>query len=92
MCVKLSPGDLNPGPCLPHPTSIYSCGVTTAPRVCGGMKTMERNFDLTLIVLTNGMKTKIHPIDEFQSYLGDTIHHDLIQRFFFFFGLFILKL
>ena len=37
MCVKLPPGDLNPDPCPPHPTSIYTCGVTTAPRVCGGI-------------------------------------------------------
>ena len=36
MCVKLPPGDLNPGPCPPHPTSTYTCGVTIAPRVCGG--------------------------------------------------------
>ena len=36
MCVKLPPRDLNPGPCPPHPTSTYTCGVTIAPRVCGG--------------------------------------------------------
>jgi len=35
--VKLIHGDLNPGPCPPHLTSIYTCGVTTVPRVCGGM-------------------------------------------------------
>ena len=29
VCVKLFLGNLNPGPCLPHPTSIYTCGVTT---------------------------------------------------------------
>ena len=33
MCVKLPAGDLNPDPCLPHPTSIYTCRVTTVPRV-----------------------------------------------------------
>jgi len=33
MCVKLPPGDLNPGP---YPTSIYTGGVTTTPKVCGG--------------------------------------------------------
>ena len=36
MCVKLPPGDLNPDPCPTHPTSTYTCGVTTAPRVCSG--------------------------------------------------------
>ena len=36
MCVKLPLGDLNPSSYLPHPTSIYTCGVTTAPRVRGG--------------------------------------------------------
>jgi len=35
MCMKLPPGDLNPGPCPPHPTSTYTCEVTIAPRVCG---------------------------------------------------------
>ena len=37
MCVKLSPGDLNPGPYPSHPTSIYTCGVTNTPRVHGGL-------------------------------------------------------
>ena len=36
-CVKLSPGDLNPDPSPPHPTSTYICGVTIAPRMCGGI-------------------------------------------------------
>ena len=36
MCVKLSSGHLNLGPCPPHPTSTYTCGVTIAPRMCGG--------------------------------------------------------
>ena len=31
MCVKLSPGDLNPSPCPTHLTSTYICGVTIAP-------------------------------------------------------------
>ena len=30
MCVKLLPRDLNPDSCHPHPTSTYTCGVTTA--------------------------------------------------------------
>ena len=37
MCVNLPSKDLNSGPYPPHPTSIYTCGVTTAPRVGGGM-------------------------------------------------------
>ena len=35
MCVKLPPRDLNLGPCSPHPTCIYTYGVTTEPRVRG---------------------------------------------------------
>ena len=36
MYVKFPSGDLNPDPYPPHPTSIYTCEMTTAPRVCGG--------------------------------------------------------
>ena len=36
MCVKLPLGNLNPGPYPPHPTSIYTYGVTIVPRMCGG--------------------------------------------------------
>ena len=36
MCVKLPPGNLNSGPCPPHPTSTYTCRVIIAPKVCGG--------------------------------------------------------
>ena len=36
MCVNLPPRDLNPSSYTPHPTNIYTCGVTTAPRVRGG--------------------------------------------------------
>ena len=35
MCIQLPPGDLNPGPCLLHPKSTYTCGLTIAPKVCG---------------------------------------------------------
>ena len=38
MCVKLPPESFNPGLCPPHLTSIYTCGVTIALRVCGGNK------------------------------------------------------
>ena len=34
--MKLPLRDLNPDSCSPHPTSIYTCGVTTAPSVHGG--------------------------------------------------------
>ena len=36
MCVKFPLGDFNPNPYPPHLTSIYTCGVTMAPRVRGG--------------------------------------------------------
>ena len=36
MCVKLPLGNLNPDPYPTHPTSIYTCEVTTTPSVCGG--------------------------------------------------------
>ena len=36
MCVKLPLRDLNPGHYLPHPTNIYTCRVTTAPRKSDG--------------------------------------------------------
>ena len=35
MCVKLIPRYLNPDTYLPHPTSIYTCKVTIALRMCG---------------------------------------------------------
>ena len=38
MCVKLLPENSNHNPYLPHLTSIYTCRVTTAPRVRGGHK------------------------------------------------------
>ena len=42
--MKLPPGDLNPDLYPPHPTSIYTCGVTIAPRVCGGIKSFLKWF------------------------------------------------
>ena len=33
MCVNLLPGNLNPGVYPPHPISIYTCEMTTAPKV-----------------------------------------------------------
>ena len=41
MCVKLSPRDLNPDVCPQHPKSTYTCGVTTAQRVCDGKSTVN---------------------------------------------------
>ena len=41
--MKLPLGDLNPGLCPPHLISIYICGVTTAPRVCGGTSPRDGN-------------------------------------------------
>ena len=37
MCVKLLPKNLNPDLYPLHPTSTYTCGVTTALRVPGGL-------------------------------------------------------
>ena len=39
MCVKLPLRDLNLSSYPPHPTNTYTCGVTTVPRVRGGMNT-----------------------------------------------------
>ena len=36
VCVKLISWDLNLDPYFPHPTSIYTCEVTTALKMCGG--------------------------------------------------------
>ena len=45
MRVKLPPGDLNPDPCPQHPTSIYTYGVTTTPRVCESLaKVLNSRF------------------------------------------------
>ena len=55
MCVKLLPGDLNPGPCPPHPTSTYTCGVTIAPRVCiGGVLVLLKQYNVSLFNCERG--------------------------------------
>ena len=36
MCIKLSPGNLNPSHFSTHPTNTYTCEVTIAPKVCDG--------------------------------------------------------
>lgn len=38
MCVKFSPRDLNTLILASHTPQILICGVTIAPRVCGGKK------------------------------------------------------
>ena len=43
MCVKLPHGDLNLSPYPTHPTNTYTCGVTIAPRMCGGKKKKVNN-------------------------------------------------
>jgi len=44
MYVKFPLGDLNLSPYPSYPTSIYTCGVTTAPRVHGGNCTTNNTF------------------------------------------------
>ena len=46
MYMKLPLRDLNPNPYSPHPTSIYTCGVTTSPRVRGGETLIFKRFAL----------------------------------------------
>ena len=36
MCIKLTPENLNYGPCIAHPTSTYICKVSITLRVWGG--------------------------------------------------------
>ena len=58
VCVKLSPRDLNHSPCPPHRTNIYTCRVTTIPRVCGGISDVK---DTTVrnITQSNNGKTRL---------------------------------
>ena len=53
MYVKLSPRDLNLGPCPQHSTSINTCEVTTASRVCGGISDVKdtTNFIINLQIV-----------------------------------------
>ena len=37
MCVKISFGDLNLGPYLPHPTNTYTHEITISPRMRSGV-------------------------------------------------------
>ena len=72
MCVKLSLGDLNLDPCPQHPTSIYTCGVTTALRVRGDIHATFRillNQKLQMVLFppslkTNRGKTMSFPLDQ----------------------------
>ena len=45
MCVKLSPGDLNPIPYPPHSTSTYTYRVIIALKVYVGQKLLRNVFD-----------------------------------------------
>ena len=65
MYVKLPPGELNLDSCPlpPHHTSIYTCGVTTAPKVCGGVSDKL----LLMNTLKSGgatLKIKLHKYHE----------------------------
>ena len=65
---KISPRDLNPGPCLPHPTSTYTCGATIALMMCSGIKSSGRIVTTvkmkTLKALINRISTTYHIIDQ----------------------------
>jgi len=52
MCAKLPLGDLNLGPFSLHLTSIYTCGVTIALRVCGGNAWTIINFAIVFLNFT----------------------------------------
>ena len=62
MCVKLPLRDLNPDPCPLYPTSTYTYGVTTAPRVI-------KNLLYTLMTLS--MTAALLAADQF-----DIVQHD----------------
>ena len=53
MCVKLPPGDSNTGPCPPHSTSTYTCGVTISPRVCSDLIQGSHSPSLQLAIITS---------------------------------------
>ena len=58
MCVKLPLRDLNPGPYPPHPTSTYTCEVSTAPRVRDGAQSLLKLHSHVIFLLLNN-KVKI---------------------------------
>ena len=51
MCIKLLLGNLNPGSCSPHPTSTYTCEVTTAPRIHGGFLSELNTSEAVIIFI-----------------------------------------
>ena len=55
MYVKLSPGDMNPGLCPQHPTSIYIRGVTTELRVHGGVLIINAWIQITINTWNRGI-------------------------------------
>ena len=58
MCVKFPLKNLNSDLCSPHLTSIYICGVTTAPKMCGGVIKTLWNVWKTLRVFFFFFETK----------------------------------
>ena len=71
--MKLSPRYLNLGPCLQHPTSIYTCGVTTTPRVCGGdlMVLGCKKCDCSLVLKNTDLLTIKNTL---VNYINITVH------------------
>ena len=52
MYVKLLPKNLNLDLCPSHPTSTYTCGVTIAPKVCGGQEhILKKKKSMTRLLL-----------------------------------------
>ena len=45
MRIKLHSGDLNRVPCPPHSINIYTCKVTTAPKMCNGKMAIDLLWD-----------------------------------------------
>ena len=57
MFVKFSPRDLNSDPCPPHSTSIYTCGVTTAPKVHD-----NRKYKLAIVVALTNFECRVNKV------------------------------
>ena len=45
MCVKLSPEEVNSGPCPPTPQELCTCEVTITPKVCGECNKSKSNTE-----------------------------------------------
>ena len=64
--MKLSLGNLNPGVCPSHPINIYTCRVTTAPRVCSGGKKMFSALNPSIMIALNTSKMTKFPLKYFK--------------------------